>query len=191
MTRPTSLQLSILAGLSLLMLATRFHHFLPVPDASWAVFFLGGFYLRGLARWALPLLMIEAVLIDWFATQHLGVSSYCLTPAYAFLIPTHAVLWFGGGWLQARLRLDLRGAALFAASAFLSVTAAYVISNTSSYWLGGQVPAPNLAEYLANFSRYYVHFLVVPCAYLAAAALVHVGIVWNLRHRRDPDLSQP
>ena len=58
----------VLSLLALLMLATRSHvfsHFTPVPDASWAVFFIGGFYLRGWGRWAFPLLMVLAVGIDW------------------------------------------------------------------------------------------------------------------------------
>ena len=36
----------ILSLLVLLMAGTRLNHFAPVPDASWAVFFIGGFYLR-------------------------------------------------------------------------------------------------------------------------------------------------
>ncbi|MBM3153552.1 MAG: hypothetical protein FJZ96_15320, partial [Chloroflexi bacterium] len=49
-----------LIGGSLLavMLATRFHHFgdaLHLPDASWALFFLAGFYL---ARVWLPVLLL-------------------------------------------------------------------------------------------------------------------------------------
>src|SRR3546814_9698131 len=44
----------VLSLLVLLMAATRTHvftHFTPVPDASWAVFFIGGFYLRNWSRW--------------------------------------------------------------------------------------------------------------------------------------------
>lgn len=40
--------------LALVMAATRINHFGALPDASWAVFFLAGFYLRGSARWAFP-----------------------------------------------------------------------------------------------------------------------------------------
>tara|TARA_R110000787_G_scaffold15088_7_gene46446 strand:- start:909 stop:1418 length:510 start_codon:yes stop_codon:yes gene_type:complete len=39
------MQFMIFVGLCLLMLATRFHHFLETADASWAAFFIGGFYL--------------------------------------------------------------------------------------------------------------------------------------------------
>lgn len=190
MTPARPVQLGILAALALLMLATRFHHFQPVPDASWAIFFIGGFYLRGLSRWAFPLLMVEAVLVDAFATQTLGVSDFCITPAYGLLIPTHAVLWLGGAWLQTRARLDLRGLAPLAASALVSVTLAYAISNGGFYWFGGRYADPHFAQYVERFFLYYGHFLIVPCAYIAAAAAVHVSVVWNLRQRAHAPLPR-
>src|SRR5690606_36139481 len=55
----------ILALLAVVMLATRINHFGALPDASWAVFFIAGFYLRGWGRWAFPLLMALAVAIDY------------------------------------------------------------------------------------------------------------------------------
>jgi hypothetical protein len=83
--------LLLLAGT---MLATRLHHFEYLPDASWAIFFLSGFYLFD-AR-AFAVLMVEAMLIDYVATAHLGVSSYCLSIAYPFVLPADATLWLGG-----------------------------------------------------------------------------------------------
>ncbi|MGH8472507.1 MAG: hypothetical protein ACREVJ_08675, partial [Gammaproteobacteria bacterium] len=53
--------LAIGLTLALLMAATRSHHFaatLHLPDASWAVFFLAGFYLRPL--WVFPALLALA-----------------------------------------------------------------------------------------------------------------------------------
>src|SRR3546814_3084338 len=57
----------VLSLLVLLMAATRtpvFTHLTPVPAASWAVFFLGCFYLRNCSRWAFHLLMVLAVGVD-------------------------------------------------------------------------------------------------------------------------------
>lgn len=166
--------IAIVAALALLMAATRYHHFLPIPDASWALFFLGGFYLAGASRWAFPLLMLEAALIDYVTTQHLGVSDYCLTPAYAFLIPTHAALWFGGWWLQARQRFDWIGLGRFAGSAFVAVTLAYALSNGSFYWLGGRIAAPEWNGYLTQFFTWYPHYLSVTLGYLAIAGVLHL-----------------
>lgn len=173
--------LTLLAGLALLMLATRFHHFLAIPDASWAIFFVAGFYLSGLTRWALPLLMIETVLIDWFAMQQLGVSDFCLTPAYGFLVPTHAALWLGGHWMRRHATHDGRGLLWLALSAFISVSLAFVISNGGFYWFSGAFPSPSAADYVARFFDYYGHFLAVPCAYIAAAAAMHLCVGSALR----------
>lgn len=191
MTPSRPVQTLILCGLALLMLATRYQpflqHFVELPDASWAIFFIAGFYLTGMARRAFPLLMLEAVAIDWFATQHLGVSDFCMTPAYWFLIPTHAVLWFGGAWMQRHQKLELRTLASLAFAAFTSVTLAYAISNGGFYWFGGRYPEPHFAQFVERFLVYYRGFLLVPCAYIAAAAVVHIGIAWNLRHSANTE----
>ncbi|MES2684690.1 MAG: hypothetical protein V4650_14315 [Pseudomonadota bacterium] len=173
MTLSKPQQLYVFAALALLMAFTRYHHFLPVPDASWAIYFIGGFYLKGASRWAFPALMLEAVVIDYVSTQQLGVSSYCLSPAYAFLVPTHAVLWFGGVWLRTRQRHELASLGLLAGSAFVAVSLAFLISNGSFYWLGGRYASPNFPEYLERFAMYYRHFLTVPLAYIGIAAVLH------------------
>src|SRR3970040_1549850 len=97
----TPLVITVLLGL--VMAATRFHHFgsaISLPDASLAIFFLAGFYLRS------PLVfagfLAEAALIDYVAITHGGVSDWCVSPAYVFLAPTYASLWFAGRWVAAR-----------------------------------------------------------------------------------------
>lgn len=188
MTRSPSSPVSwlILGGLALLVLITRaqpVEHFLDLPDASWAAFFIAGFYLRdGVARWAFPLLMLETVAIDWIATQHLGVSDFCLTPAYGFLLPTHAVMW-GGGWLLRRHAQVDNAHALLALGvlAFGASTLAFTISNGGFYWFGGRDPDPHVARYVERFAMYYRWFVLVPCAYIAATACVHVGVTRAFR----------
>lgn len=184
MTLSRNISLAFFGGLALLMFITRFQpleHFLELPDASWAVFFIAGFYLRGHARWAFPLLMLEAALIDGIATGLLGVSDFCITPAYGFLIPTHAVMWFGGHWLRGCAQEDLPGLVRLAGAAFVCTSLAYLISNGGFYWFGGRYAEPHVTEYLARAAQYYRGFLLVPCAYIATAALLHVGIRRVLR----------
>ena len=82
--------------------ATRFGHLGTLwapPDASWAVFFLAGFYLRE-DRWVLAVLLCEAIVIDFVAIRVYGVSSYCVTGAYWFIVPGYSMLWLGGAWLR-------------------------------------------------------------------------------------------
>lgn len=174
MNLSTQPRLAIFAALAALMALTRIHHFGPLPDASWAIFFAGGFYLRGLARWAFPALMLEAVAMDWLATQHLGVSSYCVTVAYWAVLPGYGALWFGGLWLRRAYRGELRDLARLVASVFVAVTACYFVTNGAFYWFGGRYPEPNVTQYVERFFTDYRHFLLVPAAYLAVAAALHV-----------------
>src|SRR5256885_10809830 len=103
MSTPIPTRFAVFAVLALSMAATRFSHagsaWLP-PDASWAVFFIGGFYLTRQWRWALAILLIEAVGVDCLAIRHYGISNYCVTLAYWFIVPAYSALWLGGAWLR-------------------------------------------------------------------------------------------
>src|SRR5882757_2471136 len=71
-----------------------------LPDASWAVFWLtGAFTLQRV--WPL-LLMLACVAVDYFVIAG-GVSAYCFTPAYPFLIPAYLSLWAFGRWSRSQL----------------------------------------------------------------------------------------
>ncbi|HTW73962.1 MAG TPA: hypothetical protein VMD56_03450 [Steroidobacteraceae bacterium] len=154
------------------MFATRQYHFGPLPDASWAVFFLGGLYLGGTRVFAL--FMVAAVAIDYIATEHLGVSTYCLSPAYVFLLPAYATLWLGGAVVARRWRRErpVRNGALAAVALTLSVSVCFLVSNGTFYWFGGRVPMPSLSGWVANLRDWYGYFLAVPCAYAAGAGLL-------------------
>ena len=65
-------RLALFAALAVLMAATRLNHFGAVPDASWAVFLLAGFYLAGSVRWAFPALMVLAVAVDYVVITGAG-----------------------------------------------------------------------------------------------------------------------
>lgn len=171
--------------LGALMLATRQNHFGLLTDASWAVFFLGGFYVGGVTAFAA--FLAEAGLIDYVATRHLGISSYCLSPAYAFLLPSYATLWLGGLgaarlWRRAT---PLRSLTALAAMVWLSSSLCFLISNGSFYWLSGRV-RPNWDGWVANLADWYVPFLLVPVVYVGTA-----GIVQTLTERWRGRQTQP
>ena len=171
--------LAIFLLLSLVMTTTRLPDvwtFVHLQDASWAIFFLGGFYLRREWKWALPLLLAEAVAIDWFAVSAIGVRNVCLTAAYWFLIPAYGALWLGGAWAAKHDARNLRTLALLTLSLFVSVNLCYLISNASFYWLGG-ASAPTLAGWIRNFRDWYGPFLSMPFRYVGIAALAHVVAV--------------
>ncbi len=179
-----------LIGLSLaaVMAATRFHHFgdtLHLPDASWAIFFLAGFYLS--PAWLLGL-MLQAVAIDAAAVGLMGVSGYCLTPAYAGLQIAHLALWEGGRWSSRRLAADAPGLARLAAVAVAATALAFVISNGAFYWFGGRVADTNGTQFVQTFVDYAPRFLASTLLYLGAAALVH-GLLANLARGRAAGMT--
>lgn len=170
-TGPTTIALL----LALLMVATRFHHFgsaTHLPDASLAVFFVGGFYLRRPALFGCY--VAQAALIDYLAIALGGVSDWCVTPAYAFLIPTYASLWFGGVWYAQRHRMEWRMLAPFFGAVLLGVSAAFLISNASFYLLSGYFPAMSWAEYASRVAKYFPPYASAAVAYIVLAAALHV-----------------
>ncbi|CUS39036.1 hypothetical protein [Candidatus Nitrospira nitrificans] len=95
-----SARVQIVLGITLatLMAATRGRHFGAleyVPTASWAVFFLAGIYLC--SRWIYTAFLAEAALLDFAAITWGGVGSFCVSPAYGFLLPAYGMLWEPAG----------------------------------------------------------------------------------------------
>jgi hypothetical protein len=165
--------------LALAMAATRFGHFGAVwvpPDASWAVFFLAGFYLSG-ERWVLPALLLEAIAIDFLAIHDYGVSDYCVTVAYWFIVPAYSFLWLGGVWLRRHYRHRPSDLLHLAGSLLISVTVCFLLTQGSFYWFGSRAADPSLIGWWSNFTDWYGHFLLVTCAYVAAVAVGHVAVV--------------
>src|SRR5690606_16416728 len=155
-TRPramtaTSQRLFVLSVLALLMAASRAHvfdHFSP-PDASWAVFFVAGFALRGWGRWVFPLLMALAMGIDWMVISRQAASfwdHYCVSAASWGLVPAYGLLWAGGSWLRGRYTGASAAQAGRLLGAFLvAVVACQFITQGTFYWYSGVVAEPTVA----------------------------------------------
>ena len=167
--------------LALVMGITRIHHFAAIPDASWAVFFVAGFYFGQRRRWVFAALIVLAFLADWFVIAGSGLnfwSHYCVSPAYWFLLPAYFSLWLGGWWLQ-RHGAGLRWGSLASLAGVLLVSASvcYVLSNGSFYWLsdswGGADAQRSLGGWLTNMGHWYLPFLKVTAMYVAIAAGLH------------------
>jgi hypothetical protein len=142
-----------------LMGATRMHHFgdaFSLPDASLAVFFLAGLFFS--SRAFLGALLLEAGLLDYVAISHLGVSDFCVSPAYVFLIPAYFAMWFGGR-LSANFK-SMQGTEFTLsipamATLLAATTSAFFMTNGSFYWLSGRHPNGNLTEYVERALHYY------------------------------------
>ena len=63
---------------------------------------------------AFSALIIEAGLIDYYATSVQGISDWCMSPAYWFLIPTYGSLWLVGRWFaHAGTAMEGKGLTVF------------------------------------------------------------------------------
>lgn len=191
---PVTKNASILLALALLMTATRIHHVGPVPDASWAVFFLGGLFLRTWTRWAFPALMALAVAIDWLTIRALGLDFWqhcCISAAYWCLIPAHFVLWMGGAWLQGRVHGHGRRGLVRAALALCGTVAlCHLLAQGSFYWFSASVPHPTLAGWAANYLQWLGPYLRGAAAYVAAAGLLQQALFrWAAIRRGPPPLA--
>ncbi len=162
--------------------ATRFGHLGTLwapPDASWAVFFLAGFYLQE-DRWVLAVLLCEAIVIDFVAIRVYGVSSYCVTGAYWFIVPGYSMLWLGGAWLRRHVVQRPSDAVRLAGSLLASFTACFVLTEGSFYWLGGRIGQPSVAGWWADFASWYGPFLLVTGTYVGLVAVAHLAVTrWS------------
>ncbi|GAB2575114.1 hypothetical protein ISP15_15485 [Dyella jejuensis] len=171
------------AMLALLMVTTRFKHFgdaLHLPDASMAVFFLGGLYLR--RHLAFVCFVLLAVLLDEVSIHYAGISDFCVTAAYAFLPLAYAALWYGGRLYADRLCATVPSLLGAFGVAVLSAVLSFAISNGSFYWLGGRYAHPHMAEYVQRLWQWGPLFVRTTLTYVAVALLVQ-GLLQRLSAR--------
>ena len=139
-------QIAISLVLILLMLFTRSHHWASIhslPDASWAIFFLLGVYVRAL--WVVPVLIAASVIIDYVAITWGGVSDFCVSPAYWLLIPAYAVLFAGGRFYARGHRLSVMGLLRLVGVALAVVVVAELLTSGGFYFFSGRFAEPTLA----------------------------------------------
>ncbi len=173
MTRTAQTTLVAIALLAV-MAATRSHHFtslLGPGDATLAVFFLGGLFLRR-AAW-LGLFLAMAGLVDFLVVQS-GTSAWCITPGYALLAPAYGALWLAGnlsiGALQSTAGL-LRSAGLLACATLVF----FVVSNVGFYAFSGYFTGQNAIDFALRVAIYLPGYLVQAFAYSGAGlALAHI-----------------
>jgi hypothetical protein len=156
-----------------LLALTRTGHFGGIatpPDASLAVFFLLGLWIAA-PRW-LVVALLAAAATDGLAIAQ-GASSYCITPAYPFLIPTYGVLWGAGratGVYTARWHASPR--ALVLGVALLTSTAiAFLVSNASFYAFSGYFAAMPAGDFARAVSPYFRPYMTGAAAYVAVAII--------------------
>ena len=159
------MKLSKFAAIFILMAATRMHFSGHLPDASLAAFLLAGFVLDSPIAFAV--LLLEAGALDYLAISKFGVSDFCVTPAYWFLIPAYGIVWQAGRSLAAKAN-----AARFSIIPLLALTAAFLISNGAFFLFSGKFGNTGIVEYAASVAKYYPPYVLGTYLYLIPAAFL-------------------
>lgn len=147
-------------GLCMLMALTRMHHFgdaISLPDASLAVFFMAGLWVGGYRCFSV--LLAEAGLLDYLAISQFNVNDYCISPAYLFLIPTYAVVFWAGK--AASFLPKWQPKALLIQFAILAgaTSIAFLISNGSFYLFSGRFADLGWSSYWLRTEAFYLPYL--------------------------------
>lgn len=159
------------------MTITRGHHFASLnhlPSASWAIFFIAGFYISN--KSALPILLSLAGLLDYVAIIFYGVSSYCISPAYIWLLPAYSTLWMAGRWYSQQYRFELKSLLTLMATISIATAVTSLLSGGSFYFFSGRYIEPNLIEYTQRFIMYFPRSLTNISFYVSIAVLIHIYI---------------
>jgi len=163
--------------LSAIMWLTRGHHMASLthlPDASWAIFFIVGFYFSSFA--VITLFLVQAFLIDYLVLTQVGIGQSCFTIAYSFLLPAYLALWFAGKWFSKRYALNLAGFKNLVLAAVSGIIVCELISSGSFYFMN--VPgAASLSEFMGRFALYLPHALLITMSYLIVALVAHLVIM--------------
>lgn len=171
--------------LAALILITRGDHFASLnnlPSASLAVFFLAGLYLR--PKWVFGALLALCVAIDYFAITFNGVSSFCVTPSYGFLLPAYGVLWLAGRWFNSKYSFSSKAILPLVGSVAISATISELFSSGGFYFFGGRYADPTLAVFGERLIKYFPQQLEGIGFWLGVAFIVHLVFAYaNNSHR--------
>ena len=165
----------LIAGVLLtLLIVTRAHVFTHIQDASWAIFFMLGFYVRNALGF--PIFLLVAFAVDLLVIKSKGGQSYCFTVSYPFLIPAYASLWFAGRWFAGHYSENIRGLLYFIAASVVGITVCDIISSGGFYWFSGRFENVNISEFAGRIARFLPMFMKTTMMYLAAAAVIHLVV---------------
>ena len=171
-----------------LILLTRSQHFgteFSPPDATLAAFFLAGLFAPGALLFGA--LLATAALADQVAFAN-GVSAWCVTAAYAFLIPTYGCMWFAGYYCRNTEFLSARGAVKLAVTLVAGTAIAWVISSGSFFLLSGYFTDMSAIEYLSRVLKYVPYYMGWGVAYSLAG--VAIALTWRELRTKSDSLTQ-
>jgi hypothetical protein len=166
-------QIIIATAIAFFMLLTRGSHVLThvsLPDASLALFLLGGMLLK---RWGwFAAFFVLATVIDFGAAALDPAQGFCLTNGYWGLIPSYGAMWFGGFWLSKQHdAFANKNIVTYAVVSMLTTFIAFVISTQTYYLFSGRFPAEGVLESMKHGWEYLPSWMGFASMYFAVVWL--------------------
>jgi hypothetical protein len=153
-----------------IMAITRVGHFgsvVSLPDASLAIFLLGGLWLGAVGYFAAFAVM--AFGIDVFLAKTAVEAGWCLTPAYGGLILGYGLMWMGGRFLARTPELPPMR---FIAVALGTSLGSFLVANASFWAFSGYFGDMTLSDYATRVAQYFPSYLASTALYLGLGWLV-------------------
>jgi hypothetical protein len=160
--------LLIAAAIAFFMLLTRGSHVLThvsLPDASLALFLLGGLLLK---RWSwFAAFFVLATVIDFGAAAFDPAQGFCLTNGYWGLIPAYGAMWLGGLFLSKQDAFANKNIATYSLVSMLTTFVAFVISTQTYYLFSGRFPTQGVVESMQHGWEYLPSWMGFSAMYFA------------------------
>lgn len=166
-------EIGSLVSLAIVMFLTRGSHITTLyalPDASLALFLIGGIYLKQV-RFFIALFLV-GLFIDFGAAALDPKLGFCLTKGYWGLIPTYAVLWVCGFYLNQRERLQKLS--VFIPIVSIAIVLAFIISTQTYYLFSERFGNPNLLKSIFHGWEYFPQYFM--------ASFCYIGLFWFAQH---------
>lgn len=166
-------EIGSIVSLAIVMFLTRGSHITTLyalPDASLALFLIGGIYLRQV-KFFIALFLV-GLFIDFGAAALDPKLGFCLTKGYWGLIPTYAVLWVCGFYLNQRERLQKLS--VFIPIVSIAIVLAFIISTQTYYLFSERFGNPNLLNSIFHGWEYFPQYFM--------ASFCYIGLFWFAQH---------
>ena len=166
-------EIGSIVSLAIVMFLTRGSHITTLyalPDASLALFLIGGIYLRQV-RFFIALFLV-GLFIDFGVAALDPKLGFCLTKGYWGLIPTYAVLWVCGFDLNQRERLQKLS--VFIPIVSIAIVLAFIISTQTYYLFSERFGNPNLLKSIFHGWEYFPQYFM--------ASFCYIGLFWFAQH---------
>jgi len=163
----------LILALSFLMILTRGSHITTLytlPDASLALFLIGGIYLQNI-RFFVTLFLL-GLFIDFGAAALDPKLGFCLTKGYWGLIPAYAILWMSGCFLNQRK--FLQKLSIFIPFVSIAIMLAFLISTQTYYFFSGRFGSPSILESIFHGWDYLPQYFL--------SSFTYVSLFWLTQH---------